>query len=594
MLQHLDHIKELIINNKVVSIISPNILGRSLYIPKELTKINCSCYVVVPDDNFIQLLRNNKYFDDINITYISSENMLKNILAKLSFPHCDVLIIEDLNNESINVNMIISLWMYEHTNNKKVPKLLICSDKESSFTELNSSIYPIDIKEQKLNIRYLQQNPESDETLYMKTAEYAYNIYTNNGYNIAIFSPEKNILVQNLRKFDPTIEIVYNFDGCASKGIKKIFIVDDKTCIFLNTYTIGCVIDTMIEKIKSKSFNGGVRSIYSLISKQKAKHRSCMFACTYYRMCNSKTYNELDEITPPEITRIPIHNNIIQLLENKLPPEEIIKHKNIEEEITLITNSDILSSQKLSLIKILPLSLRNSMFLSDWIIGGYSLYPGIVVASLIDCYFPSYFWFPRKNKSRENFDTFINKRRSDFISKYGGYNDLETSLNLWMSFFHKNIYSEQSVLQEWTYKNNLNHQKLNEVLKLVKKIINILTSQGLNIVVENFSIDDAVKLSKILLFPHYQDMLCIRISGNHYFNLKSKKYYFLDIKESINKFSTEYPEKILAIVINEIPQERNILNIIKFAIDVNITVPEITDDDAQKSVMDALEMLSKI
>jgi len=582
---HLAYIKDLINDNQVVSIIAPNTIGRCILLPQKLNELGLKSCVVLPNDEIVKIIKGRNNVN--NLTYVSSETMRK-IFLSLSFLDYDLIMIEDLENESMSVNIIISIWIYAKNKGLKVPKLLICSDKEISLRkELNSIIYKIDFIEQKLNIRYLQQDIEDDELLNLKTAEYAYNIFNNNKYNIAIFAPNIELITAKLKQFDNDLEIISNYDTYREKETKKIFIINDITCIFINTNNIGCVIDTMTEQISSKSFNGGIRNIINLISKQKAKARSVLFNCIYYRMCSYKYYNYLDEIILPEITRIPIHNYIIELLENNFVPEDIIKTKNIEEDKKIIENS-----LNLNLIKLLPLSLRNSLFLSDWIRNNYPIYPGIVVISLIDCFFPSYFWFPRKNKLKENLDFLFSKRKKDFIDKYGGYNDLETSLNLWMSYFNKNIYSKKEEIEDWTYKNNLNYKKLIEVINLVKQLITIFKTNNFNVKIEDFDISEAINNSKTLLLQHYNDMMCVRISENSYFNLKNKKYYILDIKESINKFTSNYPEKIIAIIVNEIPQERNVLNIIKFAVD--ISYPEINHIDAQQSVIDALDMLSKI
>lgn len=582
---HLIDIRDIILKNEVVSIITPNIVGRCISLPKELIKIGIKCCVIVPNEEILLILKKNNYLIS-GIDYLSSHK-----IQKYNFTNYDIVMLEDLENESLNNNIIISMWINYKNNKLKVPKLVIGSDKELSFgKELSPVIYKINFPQFRPNIKYLQQHIEfDDDLLYLKIAEYAHNIYSNNNYDVLIFAPKSELIIKNLKQLDESIEIPSDY--YKNYGPKKIFIVNDLTCMFLNIHNVGCVVDTMLEELKFKSFNGGIRYIINPISKQKANSRSSLFGCTYYRMCTQKYYNNLDEITLPEITRIPIHNHIIELIENNCDPNKLIKNKDIDEDTKLIINSDVMNiPSKLFLIKKFPLSFRNGMFLCDWILSGYSIYPGIVIASLIDCYFPSYFWFLRKNKT----ETQINKRKIDFINKYGGYNDLETSLNIWMSYFHKNIYSKKSDIEEWTYKNSLNCKKLIEVLNLVKELILILKSEGYEVLTKDFNIKEMVECSKNILLEHYQDMVCIRISGNSYFNLKTKKYYFLDVKESINKFKTNYPEKLIALIINEIPQERTILNIIKFAIDVNITYPESSNNDAQQSVIDALELLSKI
>jgi hypothetical protein len=534
-------------------------------------------------------------FGKSNIFY-SSSDLIKNymlahfengsIIKNMDF--CDVLILDSYDVGLINYTVIISLWQLALSFQFKVPKLVIITNVQmniidSNFTYTYENMIPPNIEylESDLSDNKIESMFESVKKILLVLLR---KIIKNNK-NIVIFvAGEKEInkffkLLKNERI--QNLEIIKIYNAKQSSGLFGIsfgntkVIITNNTFELLNLFNIGYVIDTMYEQIQDLNLNKSLRYVNKSVSKDTAIKR-----CNYindmngmcYRLCLEKFYDNLENNNISEISRIPIYNTILELINVGLNPETILIDKNntnVNECIktlldTNMITSDIKITEKGRFLYDLPLSNLMCQFLWMWFETHnkintfdetklaetkldenkldeqkYSLFDAIVIACLIDCYGPTYIYLKKwDDESKKSY-----KAKNPNIIK--GDNDLEILINIFNDLLVKNqgIEINNSVIWEWCNINSVKQDKIIELLTNIKKCCDILSQQTK---IELQIIDTSViKLKAIPIFEIlYSDMILTKTSKSNYKNLDSNKEYILDNK---NLYQT-LPKTLLALI----------------------------------------------
>ena len=548
-------------------------------------------------------------FGKSNIFY-SSSDLIKNymlahfengyIIKNMDF--CDVLILDSYDVGLINYTVIISLWQLALSFKFKVPKLVIITNVQMNIIDSNftytyeNAISP--------NIEYLESDLSDNkiESMFESVKKILLVLLRKiikNNKNIVIFvAGEKEInkffkLLKNERIQNLEIIKIYNAKQSSglfgileknakqssglfgiSKGNAKV-IITNNTFELLNLFNIGYVIDTMYEQIQDLNLNKSLRYVNKSVSKDTAIKR-----CNYindingmcYRLCLEKFYDNLENNNISEISRIPIYNTILDLINVGLNPETVLIDKNstnINECIktlldTNMITSDIKITEKGRFLYDLPLSNLMCQFLWMWFEkknkvnkldenklvenkldenkldeNKHSLFYGIVIACLIDCYGPTYIYLKKwDEESKKSYKT----KNFNIIK---GDNDLEILINIFNDLLEKNkgIEINYKLINEWCSTYSIKQDKIMELLTYVKKCCDNLSKKTeieLQIIDTSVIKLKALPILKIL----YNDMILTKTSKYNYRNLKTDKEYILD-----NKNLYETPPKILLALI---------------------------------------------
>jgi HrpA-like RNA helicase len=537
----------------------------------------------------------------------------KGIASPIDF--CDVLMVDEVHSGSLDTTIIISLWMKAASSGVQVPRLVIASATPVPIAiDPTPAVYTVDLAAFPIEYRYLDKDIDIDDPnglLYNEAAKIAADIHRNtpiNSGHILIFAPGstevENVAASLKEQLGASIEgksidIIPAFGALKPEDIaliykqtgpneRKAVIATNIAEMSITITDVGHVIDTMVEKRAETSQSGGFRLTTHYISKDSAKQRAGRTGRTRpgicYRMCTQETFERLEDHRPPEIQRIPIYETVMELLDVGLSPENVIKGIDVQRivhavqllsRLGMVTNTEngIAVTDLGHFAPKFHISVRNSAFLWHWIQAGYPVFPGIVVAVLIDCYGPSYFWIPRRKPemSTEEYNLILKEYKTKYFGKYVGYNDLETCLNMWSDLMKNTggIQTSQKALVNWARDNSINNKKIRELLLIVEQCVNAATRNRYTVTIGPFTTEGVMTAARPILLSVYSDMTMIHRRDITYFNPISREEYRLDNRDAVNKLIDNPPKGIIALVTAEIKTQRGVFRVIGFGVDTD-------------------------
>lgn len=528
---------------------------------------------------------------------------------------CDVLMVDEVHAGSLDNTVIISLWMYAASLGVQVPRLLVASATPVPMTiEPVPVVYTVDLAAFPIEYRYLAKDIDIDDhsgALYTEAAKLAAKVHTTtpiDSGHILIFAPgssDVEKIMETLSKLlekeiaAGTVDIIPAFGALKPEDIaliyketgntmRKIVIATNIAEMSITIPDIGHVIDTLTEKRAETSQSGGFRLTTRYIAKDSAKQRAGRTGRTRpgvcYRMATLERFESLEQHRPSEIQRVPIFETIMELLAVGLHPQNIIKDldaKRIGSTIQLLQRIGMITDDNGTITVTdsgyfapkFHISVRNAAFLWQWIQAGYPIFPGIVVACLIDSYGPSYFWVPRRkaNTPVDEHNDMVKKYKEKYFKKYLGYNDLETSLNMWHDLVGTlgGIAMQPKKLLVWSQANSINNKKVKEMLTIVEQSVKAAVRLGYDVQVGPFTTAGVMTAARPLLLSVYSDMTLINKRDINYFSPITKEDYRLDTRDTINGFVANPPIGVIALVTAEIKTQTGAFRVIGFAVDTD-------------------------
>jgi hypothetical protein len=637
---HIIKIIDLIKENPAVNIVCPLGIGQNIAIPASIAIMKSRCFVLTDkvedaalvcrygasNSSSVGYANENmtKYNESTNIVYVTGSYLRHKMLTYFSegYPvnidFCDVILINKAKMGSVDADIVISLWASALTRGVQAPRLVLIGQRDTSsdisiLTKnlVKPVVYTITINP-KIPVIYSKNNYEEDEC-YGQIIEIIKQIDNKKLGNTAIIMPniesvEK--LYNRLKECTKTLVIRLSnltkelLNTIYDKTKRKVIIGTEVTLALFHLNDISNVIDSTRDYSINSSKSGGLRKSISYISKETADDRLGFLYNTEtsetlrcYRLCTYDKFMSFQDADINESLRVPINDIIMELLEAGLNPINELKtwdKQNLNYNIKLLTKLGFIVSGQTSdteistlgkLSKNLILSARTTAFIWRWINEGYTLFPGIVIASIIDCYGPSYFLFDHTT-TYTNYDNFLfangqyvkqykNPERSNFFDKYSGNNDLETALNIWHDLVSnmKTVSCDPIKLKEWCHKNRLNYSKMLELSTTVLTTITTLRKLGHKFTIGPFTTEGSIKFARPILLNIYSDCTFIHKRDLIYFNPVSKEEYKLDTKESVNTMINKPPSGVIALSTCEIKSRnvklRETIKLVTFGIDTD-------------------------
>jgi len=199
-----------------------------------------------------------------------------------------------------------------------------------------------------------------------------------------------------------------------------------------------------------------------------------------------------------------------------------------------------------------------------WIELGNPIYPGIVVAFMIDIHTNGYFHIHRRKKDMQSMeynefcDEYIQKTFKKWISE----TPLHTYLNMWHSFTQslgrshfRLIDDPGSVnIRRWTRENSINHRQFSEMISIISQKYRIIRKdfRRVNVNVSLFEISKIMKDAVPLLQNIYSDnALNQGWSGDMYHTITGIKHVF-DNRCIISTIERNNHGKIIPLATHEI------------------------------------------
>jgi ATP-dependent helicase HrpA len=547
---------------------------------------------------------NIRYDNSHSIVYCTSGHLRRKMLSYFekgivpsgNIDFCSVLVLDEAHSGSIDIDIIVELWIHAFNAGVTVPRLVLASatlSKENTVLE-DLPILEIKTKSLPIKIEYNDKNYAPDSKviysdLALKIAQ----------KNLQIPVPEMDtskwlVFCPGSGEVDTTCTILRNLN------LKKVLIFpayskltsDELTRIFdpippgyrsiivatniaeasITIDGLDGVYDSMVEKVSETSASGGFRLVVKNVSKSSSNQRKGRTGRTRegfcYRMCTQDLFNNLPEQREPEIKRVPLTNVIVELLNVGLDPVEIFKYrvseKRMNDSIQILKTLKMVDNQNLvtesgNFATVLPLGVRNSAIIFKWIKENKELpvYPAVVLASILDVYGPAFYYYPRKEESMtsKEYEIFRHEYYEDKFSGFQGMNDLESLLKMWNFIVSdvKSLKPGYDTLLDISKNYSLNNKKVQELFKIVRKCcIDIARLFDSEIVLGPFNERKLFNLINPIIKDTYYDFIFTHTKDGLYINPKTKEYYKLDHRQAVNITNKENPSKIIALRTAEI------------------------------------------
>jgi HrpA-like RNA helicase len=503
---------------------------------------------------------------------------------------CDILMLDESHNGTMDLELIMRLWKYAHSRGAILPKLLLTSAtldvKLTVFPE--AEVYKIVRKSSPIDIIYTLKDYEPDsEFIYSdlsKMVLYLHQKIVNEGIDgelWLIFCPGvgeiDKVYKMLVNKFNNLFVIkLYStqanknddFKNMPGKNNRKIIISTNMCETSVTIPNLSRVFDTLIEKITVESENGGSMLLTTNISKSSATQRSGRVGRTSkgtsYRMCTENFFNKLQEQKTAEIFRMPLSETIIELLNIGVDPIEILHgldekrfnktYNTLSHLKMIITIGDYVYITELGKFSaFFKMDLYSCAIFYNWLNGKNTIFPGIVLSSIINCYTSSndknsFFNYPKKEEKQNNKDyenTIIDYYNSNFKKFNSGsiIGTIYQMVNNILEYTYNDIKDEE-VIKKYCIQNNLNGNKFIELFNKINEIGNVLKKKGMNYDIREYDTVKIIKIVNPILKSVYSDKIL---------NLKSKTpkilyvsskgdEYLLDVR---NPIDNEIHEKII-------------------------------------------------
>jgi HrpA-like RNA helicase len=328
----------------------------------------------------------------------------------------------------------------------------------------------------------------------------------------------------------------------------------------------------MTEKYGETSLSGSYRLALDIISKASANQRCGRVGRTRpgfcYRMCNEVTFSQFIPQRRPEILRIPLHNIVIKVVRTGLDPamlfEDFLKGLAFDERLKIQSSYVLLKflgmiNKNNRITKMgtfateFTLSVRNTAILWHWIKEGLPIFPATVVLSMIDCFGPSYFYYPRNLNMSGSRSFNADSKKSGFsaatlsgsktirtegeaqtgsktirmegestadiyekyFSKYNDETDLGVLLNIWRDLFSilpsldvrlKTLHT----ITKWSIEHMMNNKKIIEMFRAVYYSGNTLRNMGYEITASPFTNAGCIGHLTPILRRVYSDKIFVK------------------------------------------------------------------------------------
>lgn len=573
--QHMEQILALIDDNLVSQVNAPTGSGKSIGIPKALAERGTRVFLSVPTrvsatslSAYLRFLNpklsigyaaegNAAYDASTAVVYATSGHVRRKLLGYFSrgllrsrdgLTFTDVLVIDETHSGSLDNTVILSLWMHAHKQGIPVPKLLLLSATPTNMpVQPEPAVYSVPVPTP-FPVETIYDAPDDDDGVYDHALEIAVSQHNDPRCDgdFLIFVPgarEADELVHLMKEQMPDAIVLPAYSVLdadelkliympAPNGERKIIVATNIAESSITIDGVEVIIDTMLCKETVATASGATRLETTQITKDSAKQRLGRAGRTRpgkcYRLISESGFDELEDHRVPEIERMPLHNVVMEFLKAGIDPVEAIvgiDSMRVQESINLLTSLEMVKEVNGRIVvtpcgdfaPTVPMGVRNAAFLWRWIEKGHAMYPGIVIASIIDAHSVGYFFVPRKKKEMTPYeynvfcDEYIQKTFKSWISE----TPVHTYLNMWASFvesigrLHYRLIDNPSSIRyrEWAKKNSVHQRQFGELMSIVSQTYKAVRSgmRRIDVNVTSFVGTDMMTVAIPILQDIYKD-----------------------------------------------------------------------------------------
>ena len=625
---HLNTIVEIINTNLVTLISSPTGSGKSTRIPEALANqglsimistptrtsaVSLSSYVSGQCTHKIGYAAEGKAFYDATtkIIYATSGHVRRRVNrcfpSTTGLDFTDVLILDEMHCGSLDNSVISCLWMYAHKRGLRVPRLVL----------LSATPTIMDIQPQPFIYAVPVPTPFFVDIVYMppgldEVKDFAAKLAVD---LLADTRCEKDMLIFAAGSQDVDKIVSYISANCEDVvvlpaysalgheeinriyeklpvGIRKVVVATNIAETAITIPDAAIVIDTMMVKEAIASNSGGTRLETTVIKKDSAVQRAGRTGrtCpgTVYRLISESEYDALEQHRTSEIERVPLHELVMELLKIGINPLEAIigiSEDRVYESMRLLTKLGMIKTDDNDITHVtamgdfaptVPLGVRNAAFLWNWIKSDYTMYSGIVIASIIDAHTNGYFFVPRRDPkwpkdiimNNDEYtmycQAYINKTFKDWF----GQSSLHTFTNMWSSFvtdlgnLHFPFVQEPrstNRMYKWCTDNSVRARALYDLSLIVSRTYNTVRKNMPTISVNVTTFDARVEVNRAtpLLCEVYDDQAMTPNFNGHMIHRQSLIRFVYDDRRIISEFEIMPRGRIVPLATHEIVTKQN-------------------------------------
>lgn len=621
-------ILEMVRDNPVSAIMAPTGSGKSVRCPAAMAKEGARVFVVEPTVVSVETLAyyvkelnpdlkvgkaaegNVQYTSETQVVFCTSGHMRRKLLNMFtdgstqgrSIDFCDVLIVDEAHNGSLDADIIMALWKTAFDSGVVVPHMVMMSATlslaDTPFPEAPS--FQVIVHQFPVKVEYFGRDfPADSRELYESAALAMINRHVANPVAadqtdawlaFAAGSGEVDSMIRQLEAYkemnaDKSMEIMPIYSTLKTEditaaretksippGTRRIIIATNIVEAAITIEGLTGIFDTLTEKFGDSSQTGGFRLSLGYISKASAAQRLGRTGRTNpgfdMRMCTQEFFESLPAQRPPEIQRIPLYSMVIEVMSSGLDPEKLFRGRlhsaRLNQAIKLLRQLNMLDGKRVTSIgrfaPEFPLSVRCARILYDWVvIEKRPPFPCIVAMALIDCFGPSYFWYPSKDRTQSpgDYKAEMDAYYEEHFEKYNDTTDLGILYKLWDQMFQEVLRPQESlqphrgVLSKWCNVQSVNNKKMTEVLSIIRQIRNSLMRLGYNVALGRFMTKTVNDALTPLLREAFRDQI-FKQDGSRLVNTETAIAFKLDARQALQRFKPAVTNEIVGLVTAEI------------------------------------------
>lgn len=552
------------------------------------------------------------YTESSRVVYCTSGHLRRKFLSyfedgkvkngKIDF--CDVLMLDEVHNGSLDYDIIMELWNLAFKQGAEIPRLVLSSATLQKDTTIFDKlpVYEVKLEGYPIQEYYAEQDYDiNSRAILTETASEVISYHQKfpvdqmKTSKWLVFCPgssevEKVCQILETAKME-NVNILPAYSSLQRNEMEKIFETPElgtRTIIVATNIAeasltidgLDGIFDTLLEKVIETAQSGGSRLVHQNISKSSAEQRKGRTGRTnpgfIFRLCTQEGFKRFKPQREREIFRVPITNVIIEMLDIGVDPVQLFTGRVLEKKVRFtfgqlkelgMIDKNKMVTQKGHFAPDLPLSVYNSAVIWEWSQlskpdgSKYPLFPILALASLIDCYGPSYFFYPKKeyHQSEKEYREISEAHFNKYFKLFQGKNDLEVLLTLWnatCSHF-ETVSPNKNDLQRWCATYSLNNKKMMEVFGVVKQCCMVLMKKNYEVGLGTFSEKNVLQVALPLLEESYKkDIFEYQDQSKSYYNPETREYYKLNIKNSLTPQLPRHlqnPPRIIALSKAELP-----------------------------------------
>ena len=200
--------------------------------------------------------------------------------------------------------------------------------------------------------------------------------------------------------------------------------------------------------------------------------------------------------------------------------------------------------------------LRLSVGLFRWVQEENTVFPAIVLLTMIDSFYRTYFLYSLKTSDQTltDYKLEILDEKEELMEKFSGSSDIHTYSNLWNKLMNDvgGLSAPSTDVRVWCENNKIRYENIHDVINTVKNIRNVLRENNIKSPTGHFDTENTLELLSPILKEIYSDRTYY-LDPNQQVRVRymdsDGNYYKIDNHQGINTIDTVRPEVVYGLIV---------------------------------------------